>query len=289
MFRSTIAALFLGTSLATVANAQSGGPPIAYVKFEGAGSATIYLTNDNGKGTVKLYAAPSKTKVLHLDLKPGGGEIAFVERRDGSHPVLKVLAFSSSGSALGQPRTLDTPCRPYSVDYHPDPARALLIFAGMCSDHMNITTIDTEGRDHQVLLENRSDYIEGVRWLKDGVSYVYIRDVDARTEVQQLCRNACDTGSDVLWSGHKVGRLDVGRVSNKILFDRGTQYISELDADTRTVVRENFINGTDGHYSPDDTRVLYETSGRNTYLDIDSGPSARVAGKGDYGVKDWRK
>ena len=79
-----------------------------------------------------------------------------------------------------------------------------------------------------------------------------------------------------------------------ILHDFGGPYISKVDADAGAVVSENYINGTDGHYSPDDRYVLYETphEARGDYLhilDTTTGLPTRLTTKGEYGPKDWRQ
>src|SRR5688572_32768258 len=88
--------------LTTAVHAQTaGGPPIAYVKRVSNGDE-IYLVNPNNTGLTRIYKAPSKIQVTMLDLRPGGGEIAFLE----NFAKLKILAFDSLGRAEpGNPRT----------------------------------------------------------------------------------------------------------------------------------------------------------------------------------------
>jgi Tol biopolymer transport system component len=280
MFRSLFAAALLGSTALAAAQAQTFADlPIAYVKGGGSGAA-IYLTNDTGSQTVKIYSTPSKAAIPSIDLKPQGGEIAFVELRNG-RLALKVLTFGSS-----QPRTITTQCAPHTVDYHP--GGATLIIADGCSDHVMISTVGTDGTGYQVLRDGV--WFDSPRWLRDGTSYVYARAVDANG--QQLCRNGCDSsGGELLWSGPQVGRMDVGRAGDDVLFDRGTSYLSKVNALTGEL-QSNMFSGIGGHFSPDDTRILYTTphSKPGDYLQIRNanGLSTRITDKGTYAVSDWR-
>lgn len=290
MSRHLIAAgLLAGFAAMHSAASAQGGPPIAYVKHEGTGSA-IYLTNEDGSSTAKLYATAGKTRISAIDLKPGGGEIAFVERRNGSPWVIRILNFDASGKASGPARDLGGPCYPSNLDYHP--TEPVLIIADVCNQRMNIARIGTDGSNHQKLQESPSPppnewWFDQPRWLMDGSTYVYARAVD--TAGQQLCRNDC-AGPDLLWEGYQVGRMDVARTGNRILFDGGTNYISELDADSG-LLRRNIIAGIGGHYSHDDSRILYATphSAKGNHLQIWSpGGTSRISPKGDYNQFDWR-
>ena len=300
MFRPLTIAALLATSVSTAANAQSSQLNIAFVKAEGSG-ATIYLTNESGSQTVKLYSTPAKTTIGSMDLKPNGGEIAFIERKSGAPWGIKVLTFNSVGLPGGTPRALKTPdgsrpCYPDSLDYHP--TEPVLIFSDVCNQVMNIARIGTDGSGYQMLQQSPAPppnewWFSSPRWLKDGVSYVYARAVNASG--QQLCRDACETP---LWSGYQVGRMDVGRITNRVLFDAGGNFISELDADTGAILRSNLITGFGGHYAPDapanpdDIRILYATprEAKGNYLQIrnGNGTHTRITPKGDYATSDWR-
>lgn len=276
-YKPVIAAALLCTGSAAIAQSTW---PIAYVKAEGSG-ASIYLTNDTGSQTVKLYSSPAKATITHIDLNPAGGEIAFIERRSGSAGLLKVLAFGSSA------RTIATQCVPSTVDYHAN--GTLLIIADGCSNHMMISTVRTDGTGYQMLRDGV--WFDSPRWLSDGTSYVYARAIDANG--QQLCRNGCDASAgELLWSGPQVGRMDVGRTSDLVLFDRGTSYISQVDADTGELT-SSFMSGVGGHFSPADNRILYTTphSASGDYLQIRNvdGLSNRISTKGASAVSDWRK
>jgi hypothetical protein len=280
--------LMIAALLATTATAQAqaaGGPSIAYVKVAGS-AQEIYLINPDGSGSKKLYTSARKTSIGSIDLKPGGGELALVER-SGASGALKIISFDAQGNAIGAPRSLTTGCVPDYVDYHPsDP---LLLVTAVCGSTIGVGTIGTDGSgfalDHQG--PTPTNWYGQARWLPDG-SYVYVRAVSA--SANQLCRNACD-GSDLIYSSPAISRIDVARTrSDRALVEQGTPYVSELDFNTATMIFS--LQGTDGHYSPDDQRILFETphaaSGDYLHIRNSDGSIFRLTGKGDYGAKDWR-
>lgn len=284
MTRLLRTAILLTTAAAAQAQA-AGGPPIAYVKFEGSG-ASIYLANDGGSAPVKLYTTGSKRTIGHVDLRPGGGEIAFTEFGSGSPRIVKILSFDDAGRPLGSARELGGVCGVDTVDYHPDGTK--LIISEICAGAFQIAAIGTDGTGHVPLITS-NNYLNKARWLKDGVSYVYARS-GRNGGPMELCRNACEA-NDLLWTGSQLMWMDVGRQSNLILFDSGGIYTHRLDADTATL-QTNFLTGTDGHFSPGDADVLYETphEARGDYLMIrrSTGATVRLTAKGEYGSRDWR-
>lgn len=288
-----------GALLTTMANAQaSGGPPIAYVKVGGT-SQEIYLVNANGSGSTRLYAAPRKTGLASIDMRPGGNEIAFVETASGTPRVLKVLKFNNAGVKLGDPVSVPNLCAPDYVDYNPVASEPpTVIISEVCNGIKSIISIRTDGSGRTVLQQGpeANVYVAQPRWLKDGISYVYVRALDNNPTQQQLCRNACDAGSgELLWTGPQVIWMDVGRNDNRILFNPGTNQMKMIDGDTGSDLTPSlFISGTGGHFSPDGRYVLYKTphSASGDYLhiyDTTTGLATRLTGKGEYGPSDWRK
>lgn len=286
MTRSLMIAVLLATT-ATAAAQAAGGPPIAYARVEGTSTA-IYLARDDGSAAVKLTTMPAKRTICALDLKPGGGEIAYIECGTSVPRTLKVLGVSDSGAAIGSAVTISGLCSVDTVDYHPTQPK--LIVSEICSGVARIAAIGTDGSGYQLLVSTGA-YLNKARWLKDGTSYVYARaPVDGGPI--QLCRNSCSSASnDLLWTGSGLTWLDVGRTTNVILFNSGGSFIHKLNADTGSL-QTNFISGTDGHFSPNDTEILFETphEARGDYLMIrrETGSNFRLTSKGEYGAKDWR-
>jgi hypothetical protein len=290
--KTTFAAAYFAllSSLAVeAASAQAAGPPIAYVKVGGS-AQEIYLVNPDGSGLKKIYTTASKRAIGWVDLKPGGSEIAFTEYGKGLPRVIKIMPLNGSTPA-GPAVTLNGPCAVDTVDYHP--TDSVLIISDICNQNPRIASIRTDGTGYTVL-QSTGAYLNKARWLRDGVSYVYVRaPVDGGP--LQLCKNGCDPNNgELLQTVDGMWSMDVGRTANIILHDYGGPYISKVDADTGAVVSANYINGADGHYSPDDRYVLYQTphEARGEFLhilDTSTGLVARLTAKGDYGPKDWRQ
>jgi hypothetical protein len=289
MSPTMIAAALLATTAAVAEAQTAGGPEIAYVKVGGT-AQEIYLVNADGSGLKKLYTAGRKKSIGWLDLKPGGGEIAFVEGGSGSPRSIKILSYDDAGVPSGPARSLSGPCGPDTVDYHPTEPK--LIISDICSQSPGIATIGTDGSGYSVVV-SAAAYINKARWLKDGLSYVYVRaPVDGAP--LQICRNACNPDKgELLRTVSGVWWMDVGRNANTILHDYAGSNTTEIDAMTGTVLRETIVVGNGAHYSSDDTRILYETphSARGNFLHIlnADGSTTRLTGKGEYGPTDWRQ
>ena len=295
--RFFLAAAAAGALSITSANAQTtGGPTIAYVKV--GGTQEIYLVNPNGSGSTRLYTVPKKTGIASLDLRPGGNEIAFVETASGKPRVLKILKFNIAGVKLGEPVTVPNLCAPDYVDYNPVASEPpTVIISEVCNRIKSIISIRTDGTGRTVLQQGpeANVYVAQPRWLKDGVSYVYVRALDSNPTQQQLCRNACDPGSgELLWTGQQVTWIDVGRSDNRILFTGGNSQMKMIDGDTGADLTPTpFISGTGGHFSPDGRYILFETphlaSGDFLHIyDRTTGLASRLTAKSEYGPTDWR-
>jgi len=120
MYKLMILAAGLLTSTSAFGQAI-GGPPIAYVKGSTRGDS-IYLVYPDGTGLTKVYQAPRQgrfgSQIDRVSVKPGGGEVAFVQ--DSSH--LMVQPFDSSGQPVGSAHevTLTGSCAIYDPDYRSD-------------------------------------------------------------------------------------------------------------------------------------------------------------------------
>ena len=289
MLRSLLLSALSITACSQAVAQTSGGPPIAYVKFGGT-TQDLYLVNPDGSGARKLYSAPRKFYITTLDLKPGGGEIAFVERASGSPVTLKVLSFTAAGVAIGNPRSLAMPCAPDYIDYHPTAPK--LIFSAICGTNSAIGTIDTNGSNFAIVraAPTQTNWHGQPRWKRDGTYlYVYSNDPVA----YNLCRNDCVGADSVYFSSSQIGRIDVGRLGDTVLIDTPVFYISEIDGSSGAMLRSNFLTGRGGHYSADDKDVLYLSnhSASGDYLLVyhgDTGITTRLTTKGDFGPFDWR-
>jgi hypothetical protein len=115
--------LALGLLTSTAGFAQAvGGPSIAYVKGTTKGDA-IFLVNPDGTGLTKVYQAPRQgrfaSQIDRVTIKPGGGEVAFVQ----DSADLIVQPFDSNGQPVGsayQVALSSTRCSTYDPDYRSD-------------------------------------------------------------------------------------------------------------------------------------------------------------------------
>src|SRR5688500_15501200 len=98
MFRALcmLSVLFWGTAAA----AAGTGPEIAFVK---AGTySEIYLVDPDGSRLRLLYRSGQRLRIFTIDMKPGGGELAFEEVAccSSANAALKVVRYDDAGSRL---------------------------------------------------------------------------------------------------------------------------------------------------------------------------------------------
>src|SRR5688572_11211105 len=106
----------------TAANAQ--GPEIAYAT--GGGRAEVHLINADSSGHSLLYTAPRGAEIFHVDIRPGGGQLAIEEHvtTKGRTPTrisrIKIIDYGANGVITGQSPPYQLTCLTGSLDYHPD-------------------------------------------------------------------------------------------------------------------------------------------------------------------------
>ena len=155
MFKQALGSIAL---LASTGAWAQVGPEIAYAQTSGSGYA-IYLVNSDGSGLVRLYTGAAKKNIGHMDIKPGGGEIAFLEGT-----VLKTLAYNNAGVALGPPTVIDSACMGGPMDSSPDGAS--LLYAASCSGNGQIKRYPGPA-DPLVV----TGILSTVRWSRDGSGF----------------------------------------------------------------------------------------------------------------------
>ena len=276
MFKPLIALVALTAS--TSAFAQIG-PEIAYAKQSGSGFE-IYLVNSNGTGLVRLYRGAAKKLIAHLDIKPGGGEIAFVEGN-----ALKTLTYNNSGVATGAPTIINSTCYNNTVDYSPDGSS--LLYTASCNQVGQVLRFPGTGDPLAV-----TGFLSSARWLRDGLGFLYVANA-AQPGTTELRKRMFADGAETVLLPTEGGKFDVSRSGSSLLVTNGQGYTSEYSiADGSLTSTPNFITGTDGHYSPTDDRILYETrhvaSGDYLIIRQSSGSISRLTGKGEYSAQDWR-
>ena len=157
---------FLLGVLATVAVPSAAGavigPPISF-----SSGNSIYLVNPDGTGLSTVYQGARGTAVQSVDLKPGGGEVAFVENH-----VLKVLTYGETGRPTSAPRTISLPCAvALEVDHNPTDG-SLAVKDGCAPNH--IWRVNSTGAH---LMITQPSTIGDIRWSSDG-SHLYYEFAD---------------------------------------------------------------------------------------------------------------
>ena len=299
MFRSVIAAIFLSSGVAATAPAQTpGGPPIAYVKRVSNGDE-IYLVNDDKTGLIRLYKAPSKITITQLDLRPGGGEIAFLE----GYTKLKMMAFDDHGRPeAGNPRTIRTvssPCTVESPDYHPTDGR--LLFVEGCGRNRAVRTVQpgSGSADDSPLIADVAVY--RARWsrLADAVYYVGLRSGAGSSDPTYLYRYPIGgSGAAELGLLNEWTTFDIGRVGEKIYWGSEPNFFMLDRAEGGTTAQAVSLScprGSRMARSGDDTQMIFHSPwarGKGNYIMIGvtscaTDPTSLTAA-GSWGWTDWR-
>lgn len=296
MTRSLLIAVLLATT--GVAAQAAGGPPIAYVKAASNGDE-IHLVSPDGTERLLIYKARSKIQIRMLDLRPGGGEVAFLENLY----ALKILAFDDYGRPLpGNPREIrrvSSPCGLESPDYHP--TNGTLLFGEGCGRDRAIWTVQSGAsqRDASPLLSSFAVF--RARWsrLGDFIYYVGLRDNAGTNDPVYLYRRTTGPGTpDELGPLDGFSTFDVARQGEKVFWSVGNGTFKLLDlgvagATTVTAPVLECPRGMRMSYSPSDSEMVYSTSASNGGNYVMVGPTncgtpSRLTGKGSWGWVDWR-
>lgn len=269
--------------VAATGHASGVGPEIAYVK---AGNVSeIYLVDPDGTRLRLLYRSKQRMRIFSLDMKPGGGELAFEEVPNSgtSNATLKVLRYDNAGSLLST-RTLSV-CRIASLDYHPSGSD--LLYRDSCSGDQRL---DTDSMTTTPLAAPPG--VNKVAW-RNSSELIYNRSTTSASEVL-VAPMTNPTSTTVIGEVRLAESMDVSSSGNFLLVD---------PVDFGTLSLFNMVNGTEqkdwqighyGHFSPDDVYVAYATGFdvRGQYIMIrrtdGQGGPFRLAGKGVFGPLDWR-
>lgn len=290
MFRPMMIASLLATSAVSAAQAQTaGGPPIAYIK---AGSAhEIYLTNETGSSVTRVYAAPRKTTLRWVDIRPGGNELAFNENL-----AIKIQKFHDNGQPNGAATGVrGAPCSiTQSPDYHPSGDGRLVFIAACGFGNFQIMTYVAGDAAPTPLFTVGS--ANRVRWSRTG-EHLYYDEALSRTDATSRLRRRNLATGEVTDFGtiSDVSSFDVARTGDRLVF--GSALAPKLfDAGTMTDTSQSLpaCGGDDIHFSPDDAKIIYETppSSKGTFVLVKasncSGSTTSITGKGEWNHKDWR-
>lgn len=297
MLRPVLAAALLAIGTTAVAQ-TAGGPPIAYVKRVSNGDE-IHLISPEGTEGRRIYKARSKVQITQLDLRPGGGEVAFLE----GFTTLKILAFDDLGRPLaGNPREIrrvSSPCSVESPDYHPT-NRSLLFVEG-CARDRAVRTVQEGAPAADSTPIFSSVPVFRARWSASGdvIYYIGIRADAASSDPSYLYRYPLATPvATELGVVNDWQTFDVTRVGDKVFWGNNNNFWM-LDmasaVTTGDAVALACPRGTRMSRSPDDTQAAFQSPqarGKGNYVMIgvtscQTDPRA-LSGQGSWGWIDWR-
>lgn len=284
-FLAFVALLLAGT--AATAQVQ---PEIAYAT--GGGRPEVHLINDDSTGHSLLYTAPRGSEIYHVDIRPGGGQLAIEEHvsTKGRTPSLisriKVINYDANGVMVGSVRTHQLTCLTGSLDYHPSDGTLLY---RSCDTPTRIMRLDATatpmtatdlGLAHNAFIASWIDATNVLYWA-DGV----FRKVSTG-----------NLANPTFVINHpSPGALDVSTSGTRGLSSDGTR-IYLLDTAATPTITPFQVPGQRGHFSPNDDRVIYVTGSevgqRNQYVLIRStsgaGAPTSLTGQGRFTALDWR-
>lgn len=283
--------------LVGAAGAEAAGPPIAFVKRMSNGDE-IHLMAPDGSGQIRLYKAPGKVQITDIDLRPGGGEIAFSE----NFRTFKVLAFDSQGRFLpGNPRTIravSSPCTLESPDYHPSDGR-LLFVEGCSLDRAVRTVAPGASAPGPTIFSSRA--VMRARWSHSGdlIYWLGIRQGGTTADPWSLHRYpiAAATHED-MGEVENAQAFDITRTGDRVFWgdEQGFRMLDMASAtSTSAAVSLACPRGSRMSRSPDDSRMVFQSihrQGKGNYVmtgatNCASDPTA-LTGAGSWGILDWR-
>jgi len=284
-------ALAAGLLTGTAATAQIG-PEIAYAK--GGGRAEVYLINDDSSGRKLLYRGPSRSEIFHVDIKPGGGELAIeehVQSKSGSEvgltSTIKIFNYDAGGSiVVGSVRTLELDCLSGSIDYHPTDGS--LLYRG-CTAPIRVMRLNTSTLVSSELGLPHNAFV--ATWLDSTNLLYYVSSSAHATDGAKFWKFQLGSAAPTLVvSSSSPGSLDPSSSAATVLVS-GFSEIRQIDIAAQQI--SLFQPGDKGHFSPNNERVLYITgTGGGRYMLIrqtdGTGSPTNLAGKGNYTALDWR-
>ena len=289
----TFAALLLA---GTAATGQTTQPEIAYASTASGGRAVVYLTNPSGSSRILLYRGEPSSEIHHVDIKPGGGELAIEQHKPspslrGSASVIKIIKYDANGTLIGPIRTLKLSCRTGSLDYHPDDGTLLYrdCLTPKRIRRLNTTTlVSTDlGLPHAAFIASWLDATRILYWTTSA-------DVNwADRKFWTVSTADLNDPTEVL-AHPSPGSLDTSTSGDMGLSSFGSEWMNLLQITSSPPQINEFMNGAGrGHFSPDDLHVAYITRPNpNQFVLVrrfdGAGSPTVVAGAGTYTALDWR-
>jgi len=282
---------FVGWLLIGTAASAQVGPEIAYAKANG--SPEIHLINPDGTGDRLLYSAPRGTEIFHVDIRPGGGQLAIEEHKtpkghaNPTNSDIRIIDYDGNGSVVGSVRTLQLTCLTGSLDYHPTDGTLLYRNCGPQRIYrLNTTTMASSdlGLVHDAFIAS---------WL--GATHIlYHVNATNLADRKLWTVSTADLSTPIEVVASPPGTLDTSTSGDKALLSPGSD-VRLVDVTAKTI--EMFqTEAQRGHFSPDDQKVIYITGitfGKQGQFIIvrnfdGSGSPANLVGRGKFTALDWR-
>lgn len=286
MRSSTLIVMFAATAAAATSAQGEIGPPIAYVS-QSSTRFDISLVNPDGTGLSRLYGGAAKQSIYAIDLKPGGGEIAFTLQYK-----LKILAYDARGVAVGAPRSIAIPCNVLAVDYHPTDG-SLAVLDECSPRHIWRLAAGAGAVDPTPLIT--ASLLLSPRWSRSGAR-LYYRGSGGLLGYDPV------SGTSTVVDAQPIGSMsDVTLTGDRGILEQsggpsglpdGTYKIQDFATGT---VSNGCMLAKAPHYGNSDTQMVYKQpadKSNASYVMVQntdcSGAPFRLTGRGTYWSIDWR-
>lgn len=283
--------VLIAVMLSSAAANAAIGPPVAYVKINGT-SREVWLSNSDGSGAKRLYAGPSKTYIGFVDIRPGGGQLAFKEGTS----VIRIIDYDASGTAMNVSAAPQS-CTVSGLDYHPTDGS--ILYASNCNGGRDISYKRYDGAGITTLLSLVGGAPQGLCWLHDGSGFLWIMAGTGAPNGPELRKSSLTNPSawTVLFTvptGNSLNWVDVANTSNTLLLTDGNNNIHKLTfSDFGATDQGVVIKGMDGHFSADDSQILFTSptvsNSNSVQIRNSNGTTVNVTSKGSYGTSAWRQ
>lgn len=288
--RSLRSSLLLATMLA--ASPAIAAPPIAY-----SVGKDVFLTSPTGAATVKVWSGPGKIVVSGLDFDPSSNRIAAL----GTDRMLRIVSYSDAGVGLSTESIPTNDCIINGFDFHPSDGS--LLVSRWCSASNSLEVLRYSGGSYSSPLitfgDPQTNATREIRWVPDGTGF-FIGHANLAGSAIERHSIAIPSSTVTVWSDTRgdLPAFDVGRCAGGILTDACSRIILSRGAEIGSFSYNGFggsepvtaVNpGVFGHYSPDNSEIVYKWQLRNNYQLKIAGASPRIiVSKGDVGASDWR-
>ncbi len=283
MFKS-VCALALMLPAAVVA-APVG--PIGYTKLAGT-THELYLVQRNGSNPVRIHRTAAKTGIGFFDIKPGGGQVAFGHSKGGMY----IISYNADGVASPPGPAIDPGCFVEGMDWSADGSS--ILYSRSCGGNGEVRVYNViEGTSAPLFAAS----LTSVRWGPGNSVFYFKPAASGRTLMwRQMGPAGCE--ATLFESPAGFSTFDVARQGGAAIVGDSQARIWRVplpaalpsDCALTLPVATKVGDGTEVHFSPDDTEFLYKTPhmAKGVYLRVQKTFGYdTITPKGDYVRTDW--